>query len=66
MPDSHGKDVGLTNSDSYAGKEGLCKHKIYVETSSFIIIRGKDNSVQVSFISGCHKITPVLSKSVIS
>ena len=53
-------------------KERMCKHKSYVKTIVFFIIankfnvqfqlyQDKDNFVQVSFISGCHSLTPLLA-----
>ena len=72
MPDLYGENVGSRDSDGNAGKEGICKHKSCVETIAFFIIpsrfnvlfmlyKDKDNSVQVSFISGCHRLTPVFA-----
>ena len=49
-------------------KKGICKHKSYKELKFFsllpltsLMFNSCDNSVQVSFIPGCHRLMPVLA-----
>ena len=72
MPYSYGENFSFTDSEITAGKEGICEHKSYVETRFFFNIlnnynvqfmpyQDKDNSVQVSYILGRHRLTPILA-----